>query len=249
MKSFYYKHLFFRKVPHKWHKDYVETKYRGIKIKYLLYQTKGEGYSCPKFLNENLSTLHNEMGGYFYSRDIMEGDYVLDCGSYNGAFAVYACKKAGPSGFVICIEPDKENAKILEKNLQLNECKNFIIVQKGLWNKEDTLRFKSKGIGAKISSKGDVEIKTISIDLLLKKLKINIERINFIKMDIEGAEIKALEGAESLLSKSKPYIAIASYHILDGKKTFSKIEESLNKFGYKKVETVFPRHLTTIGSI
>ncbi len=255
-KEIYYKHFYFRDIPHKWEKNIVRTIYRGVPVKFILYEVNKKGFKGSKYLNENLSTLHREIKGYLSLRDVQKGDFVLDFGAYNGAFSVYASKKVGPNGKVFCYEPDKNNIKILKKNLELNNCTNCEIIEKGIWDKETELKFKSGGVGAMISKQGDVIIKTTTIDKeveKLKKQKISLNKIKFIKMDIEGAEIKALEGAEKTLSnkynkrKNKPYIAIASYHIVDGKKTCYEVEKILKKFGYKQVNSFFPNHLTTIG--
>jgi FkbM family methyltransferase len=247
-KDLYYKYMFFRGIPHKWGKKFVYTIYRGVKIRFLLYSIKGDGFHSSKYLNENLSTLHREIKGYLALRDVKEGDLILDCGAYNGAFSVYACKKAGPKGLVVCFEPDKRNAEILRKNLKANNCKNFKIIEKGLWNKPTELKFKSGGVGAMISKEGDVTINVTSLDYELNKLKIPFSKVNFVKMDIEGAEIEALDGMKKLLNqKKKPYVAIASYHIVNGEKTYKEVEKKLKKFKYKKIKSVFPGHLTTVA--
>jgi FkbM family methyltransferase len=245
VKDFYYKYYCFRNTPHKWNKDYVETEYRGINMKFLLYKFPKQKAYNSKYLNENLIILHKEMSGYFQGRDLKEGDYVVDCGAYNGVFSIYASKIIGDKGKVICFEPDEFNAVILEKNLKLNNCKNCIIIKKGLSDKEGIVKFKSGGIGARISEEGDVEVKITTIDLELDKLNIPKERINFIKSDIEGAEIEMIDGANETL-KSKPYIAIASYHIVKGEKTFKECERKLKSRGYE-VKTGYPDHLTTYG--
>lgn len=243
LKDFYYKNIFFKNMPHVWKKDYVETIFEGIDMKFKLYSIEGMSYYVSKYLNENLLVLHKEIPGYFQGRDLKEGDFVIDGGAYNGVFSVYASKKIGSKGKVICFEPDEFNAKILEENLKLNGCENYIIIKKGLSDKEGVVKFKSGGIGATISEDGDVEIKTTTIDLELERLNIPKEKIKFIKMDIEGAEMDMIDGAEKTLS-NLPYIAIASYHIVNGEMTFYECEKKLRKIGYK-VKTDFEDHLTT----
>ena len=73
-----------------------------------------------------------------------------------------------------------------------------------------------------------------------------IKRVDFIKMDIEGAEIEALQGAKKSLNLFSPRIAIASYHIRDGKRTAEWVENFLNEQGYTSC-IAFPAHLTTYG--
>lgn len=62
--------------------------------------------------------------------------------------------------------------------------------------------------------------------------KNNIQILDFIKMDIEGAEIEALEGCIQTIEKLKPNFAIASYHIVDGAATYIKVEEFFKKRNY-----------------
>ncbi|MEJ2252457.1 MAG: FkbM family methyltransferase [Candidatus Lokiarchaeota archaeon] len=67
--------------------------------------------------------------------------------------------------------------------------------------------------------------------------------MDFIKMDIEGAEIKAIQGAENIL-KEGTNLAIASYHLINGKMSFNRLESLIESFGYK-TKTKFSIHLTT----
>jgi hypothetical protein len=63
-------------------------------------------------------------------------------------------------------------------------------------------------------------------------LKNNVQKLDFIKMDIEGAEIEALEGCVLTIEKLQPNFAIASYHIVDGAPTYIKVEEFFQKMNY-----------------
>lgn len=84
------------------------------------------------------------------------------------------------------------------------------IINKGLWNKTDILRFDgSKSSGSRIKENGSEKIEVTSIDETLKG-----KRATFIKMDIEGAEYKALLGAEQTIKKWHPRLAICVYHKL-----------------------------------
>ena len=77
-------------------------------------------------------------------------------------------------------------------------------------------------------------------------MKIKHKDVSFIKSDIEGAEIEALKGMKSVLKNGSPQLAIASYHLRDGKKTCFFVEEFLKEFGYE-TKTGHPIHLTTYG--
>jgi hypothetical protein len=73
-----------------------------------------------------------------------------------------------------------------------------------------------------------------------------MDRIDFIKMDVEGAEIEALKGSMNTLKEFDVNLAIASYHEVDGKKTSHEVEKLLSEYGYE-AKTSFPMHLTTFG--
>ena len=68
-----------------------------------------------------------------------------------------------------------------------------------------------------------------------------ISRLDFIKMDIEGAEIQAMEGAKNLLQTLRPNLAIASYHVVDGKPTYVWLEKFFTDMQYP-YKTVRFRH-------
>jgi hypothetical protein len=85
------------------------------------------------------------------------------------------------------------------------------------------------------------DVPVVSLDNALTE--IGISNINFIKMDIEGAEIEAIKGAKKTLSNNCG-LAIASYHIIDGEKTCIQLEKLLSTLGYSVI-TSFPEHLTT----
>ena len=66
-------------------------------------------------------------------------------------------------------------------------------------------------------------------------------------MDVEGAELEAINGGEKTLRDNMVNLAVASYHIVDGKETYIELEKILSRFGYK-TETSFPSHLTTYAT-
>jgi len=92
---------------------------------------------------------------------------------------------------------------------KFKDCDNVKVVNKGLWHKEETLKFNKAGSSSCINSEGEETIEVISLDEYLKDEK---EPVTFIKMDIEGAELNALKGAEQTIRKYKPKLAICIYH-------------------------------------
>ncbi len=164
-----------------------------------------------------------------------------------GAFAIYAAKIVGERGRVIAFEPDKNNYDILLKNIYLNDLRNVIPLNRGLWSESTTLRFKSSnGENSSLFFEDDqscdiIEVDVVSLDDELSALK--IRKLDFIKMDIEGAELEAIKGAKEILKNNRVNLAIASYHIIDGEPTYFKLRELLSNMGYY-TEIGFPAHLT-----
>lgn len=76
-----------------------------------------------------------------------------------------------------------------------------------------------------------MKIKVDTMDNILKDLK--IDKVDFITMDIEGAEIEALEGAKETLRNNDVKLAIASYHKIDGQPTYKTIIPMMEKIGFK----------------
>ncbi|WP_445454826.1 FkbM family methyltransferase [Flavobacterium sp. 25HG05S-40] len=75
-----------------------------------------------------------------------------------------------------------------------------------------------------------VKKQAVTLDSWAEKLQ--LPRLDFIKMDIEGAEIEALDGCVTVIQKYKPNFAIASYHIVNGQPTYIKVEEFFKKINY-----------------
>lgn len=107
-------------------------------------------------------------------------------------------------------EPDKKNVQKVRKNFEGKEV-DYQIIQKGVWSSAATLKFNSLGNGcAGIDENGEDCIETISLDDALLGSK-----PTFIKMDIEGAELEALKGAEQIIRRCRPKLAISVYHKLE----------------------------------
>jgi FkbM family methyltransferase len=119
----------------------------------------------------------------------------------------------------VAIEPAPENLECLRRNFP-NEIRSgrVIVYPKGVWDKDDflTLKIDPRNSGADsfvIARAGAVDVARVpltTIDKLVDELKLN--RVDYIKMDIEGAEAKALAGAHDTLAKYKPRISVSSFN-------------------------------------
>jgi FkbM family methyltransferase len=150
------------------------------------------------------------------------GDTVIDCGAHIGMFTRYALRQGARR--VVAIEPDPINLACLEANLASEIAAGQVIVIKaGVWDRKDylTLFLGSEdwgGDGQSFVSRLDgnrrIEgVPVLPLDDIVAQLK--LDRVDFIKMDIEGSERHALEGAEQTLRRFMPRMAICSYHLFD----------------------------------
>jgi len=160
-------------------------------------------------------------GGTWYS-DIL--------GIYTEEFTVSAAKKVGQGGLVISVEPSPKNAVALEKKVARAGLNNVIIVQKAAWNYKTRLPFyiTAAPTGHTLISKPAIETVTVEADTLDNIVSdLGIGRVDFIKMDIEGAEIEALTGAERVLGMARK-VVIAAYH--DNRPDISPTHPWVNEF-------------------
>ena len=181
-----------------------------------------------------------------------KGDVILDCGAHIGNCALLFSRLVGKKGLVIAAEPLEKAFHILEGRIQRLKLENVVAVNKGVWNQstQQALWVSQSTLSNRLISGQEAEINTgptdrvdcITIDDLMDTL--NLKRLDLVKMDIEGAEIEALEGSQETIKRFMPNIAIASYHMRDGQQTSHRLEMLLKKRGYK-VRTFFPPHLTT----
>lgn len=148
------------------------------------------------------------------------GDVVLDIGACWGDTALYFSSKVGENGTVYSFEFVPDNVKVFDLNTSLNpDLKQRIkLISNPVSNiTGDTIYFKDNGPGSRIEHKpfeGQTgSTTTIAIDDFV--IKQNLNRVDFIKMDIEGAEPMALLGAIETIKIYKPKLAIAIYHSLE----------------------------------
>jgi FkbM family methyltransferase len=116
---------------------------------------------------------------------IKRNDIVLDLGACTGDFCIIASKKVGHKGVVIALEPDSENYELLKFNVKKNKCQNVIAVNIGVGREDD----QEKEIIAPFDKPSRGKISTL--ETILKKIGID-KTINFIKVDIEGAEVDVI---------------------------------------------------------
>lgn len=143
-------------------------------------------------------------------RNYSDGCFI-DCGAFIGDTVKGFIKWNGENyKKVFAFEPDPENFIKLENLIKENNYKNIEIFNCGVWNEKTQLHFNANGVGSCLTESGDITVNVDSIDNI-----VGDNRVNFIKMDIEGAELSALQGAIKTLERDKPILAICVYHKAD----------------------------------
>jgi len=208
------------KIPVNFRKGYLD-----------LYDLTGAGYDLKLYFVQNGIFVDFILQQYNY-QDIVcvnKGDVVIDAVGCWGDTALYFAARGAEQVFVYEFIPS--NIEILKKNLSLNpqyEGK-ISLVDKAVWEKSAIdLSFVDRGPASQVAAAGvhTGVTQTLSIDDLVKEKRLS--KVDFIKMDIEGAELSALNGAEDTIRKHKPKLAISVYHKQDDLITIPAYIQSLN---------------------
>jgi FkbM family methyltransferase len=145
------------------------------------------------------------------------GDVVLDVGGCWGDTALAFASRVGGEGLVYTFEFDPESLEILRANLALNPQLDVIeVVQAALWSRSgEALEFVQAGRMTHVGPGGGGEasplrVQTKTIDDFVAERALS--RVDFIKIDVEGAELSVLEGAAETIRRFSPKLAVAAYH-------------------------------------
>jgi FkbM family methyltransferase len=216
--------------------DYFETGFKNWKI--YRYNLEKIGYEICLYLY-GIGVVVDFMLEQYAYKDIhklicaKEGDVVIDAGACWGDTALYFSSKVKEKGSVYSFEFIPQNIDFFNKNLSLNSklSGNINLIKRPLWDIQDLdVYFVDDGPASKVSFEElknyDGKVKTTTIDVFIKEN--NIHKVDFIKMDIEGAELNALKGAINTITQFKPNLAIAIYHSLDD---FTQIPKWINNLG------------------
>ena len=175
------------------------------------------------FLDKNdslclsINGIYEEFETNLIKKEIHSGDVVVDIGANIGYYTLLFAKLVGEKGKVFAFEPDPTNFELLKKNVEINDYKNVILEQKALsdshgkmmlsLNSENTaghhLNFKQENID------NSIEVDVLNFDQYFAKRKLDI---NFIKMDVEGAESNVIKGMTNTIKNSHNLKMIVEYN-------------------------------------
>lgn len=167
--------------------------------------------------------------GQYFDAELINVDsdeIFVDCGAYNGDTVFSFIDFLKSKGIVdykhiFAFEADPENYTQLCG--ETKDLVRFTAFDFGVWNKSETLFFNASSSTSSQIAKEGISVKVTSIDEMLCG-----QPVTFIKMDVEGAELKAIQGAEKTIRCHKPKLSICVYHKKEDLLTIPKVIKQYN---------------------
>lgn len=138
-------------------------------------------------------------------------EIFLDGGALDGDTSMQFIQWCnGQFGKIIAFEPNPLQRDVCQKKLENLNNRFISFYDKALWKENAMLRFEAYSDSkwdAHVSANGQYQVAAVSADSILEG-----EKISFIKLDVEGAELEALKGAERIILRNRPRMAVSIYH-------------------------------------
>jgi FkbM family methyltransferase len=184
------------------------------------------------------------------------GGCFYDVGAHIGFYSLLAARLVGEEGCVVAFEPDPTNVAVLHENLSRNDLTEVDVIPVAVWNHSGHVTFQrsaaespevSSRRGTVVGSNGEapgsgrIKVEAVSLDEFARDHRLP----TMIKIDVEGAEAEALQGAGSLIAQTRPILLVEVHH--QPAATF--LENQLRQGNYKMEwlarhpKFPFPRHL------
>jgi len=148
---------------------------------------------------------HEKTSINIVKKEVKEGDIAIDVGANIGYYTLLLAKLVGPTGHVYAFEASPKNFAILEKNVKVNNYKNVTLIQNVVSNKNEQISFYMSGkyknqnfLFKPDNVYDEIKIQSIALDEYFK----NQNNIDFIKIDIAGAESLVLDCMDSILKNN-----------------------------------------------
>jgi FkbM family methyltransferase len=167
-----------------------------------------------------------------------EGDTVIDIGAHIGRYTITSSKQVGSTGKVVAIEADPDNFQLLKRNIALNNLTNVLPLHYAVFSTRTRMKLYEQSASAKYNSimltrartMNYVEVNADTLDSILEQNGIN--QVNWIKIDVEGAEFEVLKGSTKTLSSN--YISLlVEIHNIDDPSHYDNILDFLKYHNYE----------------
>lgn len=167
-----------------------------------------------------------------------EGSVVLDLGAYSGLTSILFDRQVGAGGRVIAVDADATNIRCIQSNFSLHEKltgRRIELVEGAMWKDEGGVEFARDGtMGAAVvdvvGKRGQVQrIASFTLSSIARRFA--LERVDFIKCDIEGAEAFIFDDA-AFFAKYRPKIVVEP-HMVAGELSTETCSRAISRFGYR----------------
>lgn len=159
-----------------------------------------------------------EIEPYWLALPKREYRVVWDLGAASGMFSLLACIRM-PKAQVIAFEPSKRQRILLGRNVRRNRLTGRVIIEPfAAWNRTEHMVFRTHGAISSLKETGE-HLGTLPFEETVSAMSLDEwndragrKPVDLVKMDIEGAEIEALEGMRETLARFRPVLLIQAYH-------------------------------------
>lgn len=174
----------------------------------------GETVRFPARWSRYYPSTYEPAKAAFLRRHATPGATVVDLGAHIGLFSVHLARAVGPSGRVVSVEPAPATAAVLRRTIRCNHVGDIVSVrQAAVWGRSGVAELfetgdvcaNASGLVRTARTRGSVPVATVALDDLVADEGLSVA---LVKMDVEGAELEALEAAPGLLSEQGPALAV-----------------------------------------
>lgn len=157
------------------------------------------------------------LGSYEYNKRrlfehlINKGEVVYDIGAHVGFYTILSAELVGSTGYVYAFEPLPINFCYLKKHIEINKIGNVELLQAAVYSEGNNVYLKEgpdSSMG-QISQEGDIKVKSVRLDDFVCEGE--VQKPDFIKIDVEGAELHVLAGMENIIESFQPTISLATH--------------------------------------
>jgi FkbM family methyltransferase len=162
------------------------------------------------------------------------GQVFIDVGAYVGWYSIWAARAVGGSGRVIAFEPDETNRRQLQRNLALNGIQHADVYPLAAWSRSGKIGWRpgTEPVWHRVDELSPTAAtEAITIDELVRKM--NLPKVDWMKVDVEGGELEVLAGASRALREFRPTVFIEVHE------TLGPLLQTLESLGYMVTKQTF----------
>ena len=199
---------------------------------------------CPANIDDftNMTTREADIIEHFRPK---KTDTVIDVGAHLGRYSLISSSHVGMKGKVISIEANPLVYEKLKNNIDLNKSTNITSLNYAVYSEKTRIKlfFPNKElkntiyntiVSERFNWEKFMEVDADTLDNILSYAGIKVDKVNWIKIDVEGAELEVLKGAHNILSKSKDIALLIEVHnVAEGRNLYENIIDLLKTYNFK----------------